>query len=195
MIHQMSNATNYNRYPDIFNECKKLFGNEKNDILSFGCSTGEEILTLKEIYFTNCEIYGVEINEDNIKKCLEKIKSNYIFNYDDFLENDEKYDAIFAMSCLCKWEDTELVENSSAIYPFENFESIIKILDNKLNKNGHIVIYNANYIFEETSISQKYKKILTPSIIGSGKVHKFNKDNKKIYDCNYDGVIFRKIYD
>lgn len=195
MIHQLSNVTAYNRYPIIFNECSKLSDEKNLNILSFGCSTGEEILTLKEIYFPFSEIYGVEINEENIKACYNKIEKKYIMNYDQFLTDDKKFDFIFAMSCLCKWEDTYHTESSQKIYPFQNFEFITKVLDSKLKTNGFIVIYNSNYIFEDTCIFTKYEKISNSLINESGFVHKFNKNNEKIYNCNYNGVIFRKFSD
>lgn len=193
MIQQGSNATSFDRYPLIFSECSKLFNQKSAKILSFGCSTGEEIQTLKKIYFSSCEIYGVEIDEKNIAECLKKqINKNYLMNYEEFVKDDKKFDMIFAMSCLCVWEETYHVECSKDLYPFSKFEFIISLLDSKLKHDGYLVIYNANYIFEDTSIFRKYEKVKIDAIKESGYVHKFDKRHRKIHNSSYDGVIFKK---
>ena len=59
-VHQISNYTALDRYPDLFSTCKTLMqGKDTLKILSFGCSTGEEVLTLRE-YFPNAFIVGVQ---------------------------------------------------------------------------------------------------------------------------------------
>lgn len=192
MQHQKSNFTEFNRYPLIFQNCKRLICKKRIKILSFCCSTCEEILTLKKIYFPMSEIYGVDIDEENLKKCASKIDSKFIINYENFLQDKKEFDIIFAMSCFCRWDDTEKVNDSTSIYPFSNFESGVNLLDSKLRKNGYLVIYNSNYIFEDCLIFKKYQKMICTEIKESGHVHKFDKFNKKI-KTNYDGVIFKKI--
>ena len=61
-LHQRSTRTAMDRYPRIFSESRDYFGNQKKlKILSFGCSTGEEVMTLRR-YFPNAVIVGAEIN-------------------------------------------------------------------------------------------------------------------------------------
>ncbi len=52
--HQLSNATEMDRYPEIFQACANHFGGKKLKILSFGCSTGEECVSILK-YMPNSE--------------------------------------------------------------------------------------------------------------------------------------------
>lgn len=191
--HQSTTTTRYNRYPNIFYTCTQLIKKQHIDILSFGCSTGEEIITLKNIYFPSANIYGVDINNQILTECAKKVNKKYLFTQEQFLLTKQTFDIIFAMSCLCKWEETESVEDSSELYPFHVFESGVKMLHNKLNTNGLLVIYNANYMFEDTCVAENYRKISRKCIKESGIVHKFDKHNKKMHNINHNGVIFRKL--
>jgi hypothetical protein len=53
MQHQISHATKYDRYPKIFKECLNYFSNKTPKILSFSCSDGREVKTLRDLYFPN----------------------------------------------------------------------------------------------------------------------------------------------
>jgi hypothetical protein len=60
---QADQATSLNRYPDVFTAVKQF--TEKHmvihpKILSFGCSTGQEPVTLATEYFPNSEIVGLD---------------------------------------------------------------------------------------------------------------------------------------
>jgi FkbM family methyltransferase len=197
MIHQKNTATKYNRYPEIFDLCKSIKGDEKLNILSFGCSTGDEIQTLKDIYFKNSFVDGVDINPECISLCIDKFGKDSIYEYNEFINSKKTYDVIFAMSVLCKWEDsishkdcTKLVDDCSEIYPFEKFNFVTKLLSEKLNEGGILVIYNSNFCFQDASCYDDFIPILY-NISDSGFVHKFNKFNKKI-SVNYNDIIFEK---
>ena len=45
-----------------------LIARQDIKILSYGCSTGEEVLTLRN-YFPNAHIIGAEINKHSLAKC------------------------------------------------------------------------------------------------------------------------------
>ena len=69
---QVSAATLYNRYPDVF-ECAQEVAefnfrgvNRPLNILSFGCSSGEEVKTLHELYFPSATITGVDIHRKSV---------------------------------------------------------------------------------------------------------------------------------
>lgn len=197
MEHQISTATKYDRYPAIFKATAELIGAGSPNIcknlkvLSFGCSFGEEIKTLKDTYFPYSRIDGVEINGDCIEFCRERFGSdNIIHSYDSFKHNTTRYNVIFAMSVLCKWEETKGVKNCSKIYPFIKFDQQIFDLTQKLSPGGVLVIYNSNFCMFESSVYNNFNPI-TRDFGGSGFVHKFNSKNKRI-DIEYPDVIFKK---
>jgi hypothetical protein len=189
MQHQKSTVTKLDRYPDVFKVVSDI-GRDSKDVLSFGCSTGEEIETLQK-YFPKSEIFGVDINSDCVATCKAKFGDEYISNYHDFTINTKKYDVIFAMSVLCKWEDSQFINDCSELYPFVHFDKEIRNLDKKLNDDGLLVIYNSNFCFFESYLYDNYIPIHSDTILDSGFVHKFSSNNKKI-DINYRDVIFLK---
>jgi hypothetical protein len=64
--HQGPNKTALDRYPEIFAAAAAAAPNARR-ILSFGCSTGEECVTLAN-YFPNAQIVGTDINPVNLLK-------------------------------------------------------------------------------------------------------------------------------
>jgi tRNA G46 methylase TrmB len=64
--HQGPNTTALNRYPEIFTAAAAAAPNAQR-ILSFGCSTGEECVTLAS-YFPSAQIVGTDINPVNLIK-------------------------------------------------------------------------------------------------------------------------------
>ena len=189
MLHQWNTVTLLDRYPDIFSYITKL-DTPKSRILSFGCSTGEEIETLKK-YFPESEVFGVDINQNCVSICKEKFGDSYIRHYNDFVQDKDTFDIIFCMSVLCKWEDTEKIDDCSLIYPFSQFETAIEMLDSRLNLGGYLTIYNANFCMCDTSAYLKYAPV--ENICESGFVHKFDRFNKKIKE-EYPHALFNKIH-
>ena len=181
---QKSHATQYNRYPEIFEEVKSIIDYPKQ-ILSFGCSKGEECNTLHEIYFPKSKIIGLDINTDVINKNIENNKYKEIEYTNNINTITEKNDLIFAMSVLCVWPETD------GEYTFETFNKTLDIIDNLLNINGYLCIYNSKYLFTDTELfKNKYEKIIT-KYTDTGFVRKYH-NNKKI-KYKYPYFLFKKI--
>ena len=189
---QNSHATAYNRYPEIFEGVKEIISTP-SCILSFGCSTGEECETLQELYYPNVNIIGFDISEKVIKKNIEKNKYKNIQYYSKVDNIPKRSDIIFANSVLCRWPDPKLstIPNFPQ-YTFEMFESTLEYVDNLLNKDGYLCIYNSTYLFSETNLfrNKKYEKIETPHK-ETGFVTKYHKNGKKI-NFNYPYYLFKK---
>lgn len=70
----------------------------------------------------------------------------------DSLKN--KFDLIFANSVLCVWPE------NTGEYTFETFEETLKIIDDLLNVEGILCIYNSKYLFTETIIFHQNYEII-----------------------------------
>lgn len=186
MKHQNDITTKLNRYPEIFNFCNENKPKNNCKILSFGSSTGEELVSLA-MHFGESEIYGVEIDEECIKKSKIITKSVDRVKVSQCIP-DEKFDIIFCMSVLCRWPETQTINDCSDIYKFEQFEDVVNEIDKHLNENGLLIIFNSNFIFEDVEISKNYESIFSSN---DAQVHKFSKENKKI-NTNYKKCVFRK---
>ena len=161
-IIQLAPTTYLDRHPDIFEFCKQYFNSDTPiKILSFGCSTGEEIITLKK-YFPNAIIYGCDINKKSLKFAQQKNSDSnvyYFFSDDENIREYGPFDVIFSLSVLCKEPEARYVDNISNYFAFKQFNNIVKLLHDNLNKRGLLVIRNSNYRVEDTAISTHYKII------------------------------------
>ena len=177
---QKSHATKYNRYPEIFKEISYIIPNPKQ-ILSFGCSTGSECNTLHELYFNNSKIIGLDISKEIINKNKIKNTIKNIEYIDNIKEITKKSDLIFAMSVLCIWSE------SHGEYSFELFKNTLNIIDELLENNGYLCIYNSKYLFTDTELfKEKYEKIET-NYKETGFVYKYDSNNKRL---NYEYPYF-----
>src|SRR5579872_18256 len=59
--------TSPDRYPEVFRFVRDRIGDgSDHHILSFGCSTGDEVFTLRE-YFPSSSIKGIDINPRSVR--------------------------------------------------------------------------------------------------------------------------------
>ncbi|MDQ6617891.1 MAG: hypothetical protein M3083_24890 [Actinomycetota bacterium] len=72
-LHQTTTLTWMDRYPGVFAACRDHLGDRPGlNVLSFGCSTGDEALTLRG-YFPQATIVGAEINRRCLAVCRRQI--------------------------------------------------------------------------------------------------------------------------
>jgi len=172
--------TKYNRYPQLFGNMyylRKMFIGSSAKILSFGCSTGEEMLSIRD-YFSDDHIFGCDINLDAVeeaKRKTQKFDRMQVFNStNENLEEHAPYNMIFANSVLCiNNHNGSKLKND---FPFKQFELIINQLANLLTDNGILALFNTSYF---PSQSESFSELVTPirsHFITPGYVPKFDKD-------------------
>lgn len=193
---QLSTWTNLNRYPSLFKSVSSIFkSHESLRILSFGCSSGEELETLDRIYFKFSNIHGVDINKEALISARAKSYVNNkveVYELESFLGSIQRYNLIFALSVLCRWPDTKNKSSIDHLYPFGTFEDAINLLDSRLDIGGYLVVFNANYRFEDTAISSSYQKVPVKHQEDQF-VTKFSPEGA-IFK-GQSGIVFRKICD
>src|SRR5262249_37915409 len=77
--HQAKSTTKLNRYPEIFAAATKAAPSARK-ILSFGCSTGEECVTLAN-YFPTAQIIGADINVLNLLRTFRLPKRSSLWDF------------------------------------------------------------------------------------------------------------------
>jgi trans-aconitate methyltransferase len=117
-------------------------------ILSFGCSSGEECVTLAE-YFPKAEIIGADINPVILLQARKHRSDRIRFVYagDRILSGLGGFDAIFCMAVL----------RSAGHYPFEIYEERALFLETLLRPGGLLVIHNSPYRFGDTARKDSYE--------------------------------------
>jgi len=162
IYYQRSFFTQTNRYPELFRQSQLYFENLPiPEILSFGCSTGEEVFTIGE-YLPNALVFGVDINAWCIKQCKKKYKNlRFVFNHSLSKEFDKSgnFDAVFCLAVFQRTENRTDISEKAQGLTFEQFENQIAILDEKLKSDGLFIIDHADFSFADTACAINYKPL------------------------------------
>ena len=161
-VHQTTPLTFSNRFPGVFSECARYFGDKAYlRTLSFGCSTGEEVLTLRE-YFPTAEIIGAELNKRSLRIC-DKLevdgKISFVYSMPKRLKRLGAFDAIFCMAVFQRTPHLIAeagIQDISRIYPFRKFEDQLILFRDLVKKGGIIVIHFAQYSLEDTCVAPDF---------------------------------------
>lgn len=193
--HQFSNFTEINRYPDLFEIAKQHFAPLENPkILSFGCSTGEEVITLSK-YIPHASIVGVDINTWCLKEATRRYGSEnrkFTHSLSDEFANLQDFDALFCLAVFQHPENRYDKTRKESACTFDRFENQLVELDKKLKSQGMLFIDHCDFNFLETSLMPHYQiarfdenqKIRHRPI--------FNKKNQKIAEFQKSFRVYQK---
>ena len=127
-LHQTSARTSENRYPILFDMAARLAPDARR-ILSFGCSTGQELLSIRT-RFPSAEIVGVEINPRSRRLAAIRTSSDELSFVVGPNRLEGSFDVIFALAVLQRepHKVAELeMDNLSRHYPFERFDAAVAV--------------------------------------------------------------------
>jgi SAM-dependent methyltransferase len=163
-LFQPYSTTFDDRYPDLFTLARTLAGDGPDRrILSFGCSTGEEVFSLRR-YFPQASIVGVDINPRRIRLARRNLRraggnTRIAFAVANSAEHLEaaSFDAIF---CLAVFRHEKL-KNGPAVrcdplIHFADFERAVTDLARCLRPGGLLVLRNSYFRFRDTLIAERF---------------------------------------
>ena len=161
LVHQTSSFTADDRYPELFRLVRSLAPDARR-LLSFGCSTGEEILSLRKL-FPEAAIVGADINARSRKMAAR------LLGADDCVaivrpENIQgKFDVILALSVFQR-RPHEVMEsglmNIHRLYPFDRFDEEISRLVDRTIDGGILCVVNAQYRVEDCAAASNLTAVL-----------------------------------
>ena len=189
-----------NRHPDIFGFVgRALVGAAELRILSFGCSKGDEVFTLRR-YFPRAALTGIDINPRNIRICRRRGRKigddniRFVQAADAEGEASESYDAIFCMSVF-RHGDLAATNASTCghLIRFADFERALEVLDRCLKPGGYLCLRHGNFRFRDTVLAGGYDTAfsLSPQRKRSW-APLYDRDNRRLPDPVYYDVVFRK---
>lgn len=158
---QLETYTCEDRYPVLFEYCRQhLAACSSPKILSFGCSTGEEVFTLAR-YLPHAEIVGVDINSWCLQQGAKKNRNpqlSFLHSLSREFAGVTGFDAIFCMAVFQRTEHrTENALPDDTGFTFERFEAEVIELDGKLKPGGLFFLDEYDFSFEDTGIADRYK--------------------------------------
>ncbi len=196
---QSSSLTSMDRYPHIFRFVQDTLGEgEAVALLSFGCSTGEEVFTLRD-YFPNARIKGLDVAPENIRIARRRLRAapdsdlHFEVAASTAGEPADTYDAIFCMAVfrhgLVNRPD---VMRCDHWIRFEDFASAIADIARCLKPGGLLAISYSNFRFSDTPVAPHFQTILEDRVTKRW-ARVFGADNRAIPGLTYPDVVFRKL--
>jgi len=199
-VFQPYNETSRNRYPRIFRFVQSALGREgEHRILSFGCSTGEEVFSLRR-YFPKAFLKGIDINAANIAVCRKRLKrardERISFAVADGTQAEPAgaYDAIFCMAVL-KHGDLKKpdVTRCDHLLPFETFAAAVADMARCLKPGGLLVIRHSNFRLRDAPAGKAFETIFRAPNPNPEATPIFGPDNARMPGVHYRDAVFRKM--
>jgi SAM-dependent methyltransferase len=188
-VHQTSPDTSEERYPELFDFAARVMPNAAR-ILSFGCSTGEELAALRR-RFPVAEIVGVEINPRSRRIAARRMKADQRSTVVAPGGLVGSFDLVFALAVLQrephKIEETS-VEDLTPYYPFARFDAAVRLLAGIVRPGGLLCVANTHYRVEDSS-SATILSVLAKSPVTPGPL--FGPDGRRMSSAAA-GTIFQR---
>src|SRR5579863_6094507 len=153
------------RYPDVFALVAQHLAGRDVSILSIGCSTGEEVFSLKR-YCPNARVKGLDISPQRIAICkrqaAERRLADVSFDIaaDTEMEPAAGYDAIFAMAVFRHGGLSDGPPECGHLLTFSVFEQAMAGLSRCLRPGGLLAIRHANFRFSDTASAADFQVVL-----------------------------------
>ena len=199
--YQTYSYTRPDRYPWLFEFASARLGSRGPlNILSFGCSRGDEVFSLRR-YFPNAALKGIDVNPRNIARCLARMRAekptNMTFATAAGTEGEPtgSYDAIFCLAVLVNGDlTTSGAERCDPVFHFERFERQVADFARCLKPGGLLVLHTTNFRFCDTVVARDFDVVLEADPANLAPDALFDRDNRLMQGerQRYRAVAFQK---
>jgi SAM-dependent methyltransferase len=169
-------------------------------LLSFGCSTGEEVFSLRR-YFPLAKIDGIDINPYRIRTCRRHLRERggdaavrFTVAGSTKRLNEASYDAIFCLSVL---RHGGLSDGRSArcdhLIEFAAAERVVEGFARCLKPGGFLAIVNSNFRFADMAVAASFDVAMQmDDERPRPRTPIYGPDNRLLVGASYRDVVFRK---
>ena len=167
------------RRTDVLRAAQAQLGvptDRKLKVLSFGCSTGEEIVTLASVFGDTAELYGCEIEPVSLAEAIATTGHlATVFKSDRAAIRDHgPFDLINCASVLCRNPPTQI----QTLFPAEDFDELLAVLDGALRPGGLLALTNASYRLQDSPFAPAYDPVRSDIVFSSGFVNIYAHDRR-----------------
>jgi SAM-dependent methyltransferase len=165
-------------------------------LLSFGCSTGDEVFALRR-YFPTAAIKGIDIHPGAIAECRRRAQGQPGLDFaaasSPAAEPSGAYDAIFCLAVLCNGRlTTSGALRSDPVLSFASFERMIEEFRRCLKPGGLLCLLTTNFRFSDTAAAADFDVALTVDEAKLAPDVLFDRDGRLMKDARYTEVAFVK---
>jgi SAM-dependent methyltransferase len=200
-VFQISGNTAEDRFPAVFGFVRhELADRPSLRLLSFGCSTGEEVFSLRR-YFPLAAIDGIDINPYRIRTCRRRLLERggdaavrFMVAGSTKRLTKSSYDAIFCLSVL---RHGGLSEGRAArcdhLIEFAAAERVVGDFARCLKPGGFLAIVNSNFRFADMAVAASFDVAMqTDDERPRPRTPLYGPDNRLLVGASYRDVVFRK---
>lgn len=168
-------------------------------LLSFGCSTGQEVFTLTH-YLPHAQIDAVDINPACIARARRDARRRSDWTAVTFScasrpdpAREAYYDAVLCLSVLRHGRlEAEMPGSCNDIMPFERFAATINQLDRALRPGGLLVLWGCHFRFLDTVVARRYRVLRVPAVRPQAAPF-YGPDDSRLTVRSYSDFLFQKL--
>lgn len=198
-LFQPYNDTQEDRYPRVFSLLQHRLGDgQGSTIVSFGCSTGSEVFTLRR-YLPAARILGVDISYANLAECRRRLRKNPGDGIEFRRAGDLSFlpaSSVDAILCMAVFRHGDLSRPGTTRcdhrISFQAFDQTVAGFDRCLKAGGLLAIEFSNFRFADTPTASGYTCILVDDRPFIPQTPIFGPDNELIPRAAYGEIVFRK---
>jgi SAM-dependent methyltransferase len=165
-LFQPSTDTWDDRYPDVFSFLRDQLGDDPElSVLSFGCSTGEEVFSLRR-YLPSARLRGVDISRMNVATCRRRqarqgdARMEFVRAASVAGEPTAGYDAVLCMAVFRHADLAARPPTSASKIRFHAFESALQGVERCLKPGGYLAMDHSNFRLTDTVVGPRFRCVL-----------------------------------
>jgi len=145
-------------------------------ILSFGCSIGDELVTLRAV-FPEARIVGCDISPVSLEVAARSVGhlAEVVVSDRERLAEHAPFDLVFACSVLCL---NPAPKDFADSFPPARFDRLLRLLDGLLRPGGILAITNASYRFRDSRVAAGYDPVRADVLGSSGFINLYHRDGR-----------------
>jgi SAM-dependent methyltransferase len=155
-------TTSVNRYPDEFAVIAANLTTNEPAILSFGCSSGEELLSLRAT-FPSARIRGLDVNPLAVRKARKRVAADPRITVGRGGEapGGATYDVVLALAVFRHAALNDAPPSCAGVLAFADFERTVTGLAACVRPGGLLVLRHANFRFTDCVVAADFEAIST----------------------------------